>query len=95
MATKTAKIEGTDKGKLLLYALSTCIWCKKLREFLDEKNVAYEYIYVDILDTEEKEAVKEDIRKWNPDCSYPTLVINENKCLIGFDADEITKALGL
>lgn len=91
----TTKVEGINKGKLLLYALSTCIWCKKTKAFLDENKIAYEFIFVDMLDAGDKDQVKEDIRKWNPDCSYPTLVINDKKCIIGFDADEITKELGL
>ena len=47
-------VTGKDKGKIMLYALSTCIWCKKTKEFLSSVGVAYDYIYVDLLKGEER-----------------------------------------
>ena len=41
-------VAGNDKGKIMLYALSTCIWCKKTRELLQSSGVAFDYIYVDL-----------------------------------------------
>ena len=29
-------VEGQDKGKLVLFALSTCGWCKKTRELIED-----------------------------------------------------------
>ena len=40
------KVEGTDKGHVLLLGLSTCIWCKKAKEFLESNNVQFEYVFV-------------------------------------------------
>ena len=39
----------------MLYALSTCGWCKKTKRFLDDNDVEYELTYVDLLKGEEKE----------------------------------------
>ena len=36
-------VAGRDVGKVMLYALSTCIWCKKTKEYLSSKNVAFDY----------------------------------------------------
>jgi glutaredoxin-like protein NrdH len=82
-------VEGRNVGTIILYALSTCIWCKKARNLLDELNIDYYYTYVDLLNTEETVQVKDNIRQWNPKCSYPTLVINDNSCIIGFDEEKI------
>ena len=86
---KPIKVEGKNVGNFFLYALSTCIWCRKTKSFLEESGIAYIYIFVDELEGEEKEKIKEEIRKWNPSCSYPTLIVNNEKCIVGFDVDAI------
>jgi glutaredoxin len=63
--------------KVTLYALSTCGWCKKTRNFLDENHVEYDCVYVDLLQGEEKQAIMEEVRKWNPRSSFPTIVIDD------------------
>jgi len=92
---KIEHIKGKNKGKILLYALSTCGWCKKTKDFLNKLGVEYSYIFVDLLDESDKEIVMNDVRKWNPACSFPTVVINEKRCIVGFKEDKIKEALGL
>jgi glutaredoxin-like protein NrdH len=86
-------VAGKDTGHIMLYALSTCGWCARTRQLLGEIGVAYDYEYVDQLKDEEKEAAVKRVQKWNPACSFPTLVINDKKCVVGFKEDEIRKAL--
>ena len=83
---------GRDAGKVTLYALSTCIWCKKTRALLGELGVAYDYEYVDLLEGRERVDVMDKVRHWNPSASFPTLVVN-GKCIVGFREDEIREAL--
>ncbi len=90
----TTRVEGKEKGTIILYALSTCVWCKKAKRLLDELGVAYEYVYVDLLPREENTAVKNEIRRWNPQGSFPTLVIDNDRCIVGFDEDKIMKEIG-
>jgi len=92
---KIEHVEGEDKDKILLYALSTCGWCRKTKEFLDELSVAYDFIYVDNLEGNDRENTMKKIQKWNPRCSYPTLVINDKDCIVGYKEDKIREALGL
>lgn len=87
------RVEGTDKGKIVLYALSTCMWCRMAKNLLKDMGVCYEYIDVDTLSAEEKVTVKQEIKKWNPGGSYPTLVINEKECVSGFDEAEIREKI--
>lgn len=82
-------VNGVNKGKIMLYALSTCVWCKKTKKLLDKLGVQYDYVYVDQLEGDEKESTKDEIMKYNPRCSFPTLVINDEKCIAGFKEDEI------
>lgn len=87
------KIEGKDKGSIMLYALSTCGWCRKTKELLKELGVAFSYIDVDLLSGEERTATTDEVKKWNSSCSFPTLVINGNDCIVGFKEDQIRDAL--
>ena len=87
-------VDGKNKGKVMLYALSTCGWCKRTRELLGELGVGYDYLYVDLLKGEEQSAAIKEVQKYNPACNFPTLVINSKKCIIGFKEDEIREALG-
>ena len=77
-----------------LYALSTCSHCKATKEFLDDCRVKFEFEDVDLLEGEERKAILEDVRKWNPKCSFPTIVIGD-KVIVGFKEDQIKEAHGL
>ena len=81
--------------RVMLYALSTCGWCKKTRAFLDENDVEYEYEYVDLLTGSERDRVMAEVRKWNPRGSFPTVVIDEKETVVGFKEDQLRKVLGL
>jgi glutaredoxin-like protein NrdH len=87
-------VEGKNKGSVTLYALSTCVWCKKTKRLLNGLNIAYDYIDVDLLDADEKDRIKEIILKWNPSGSYPTIVIDGRESIIGYDPDKIQEVLG-
>jgi glutaredoxin-like protein NrdH len=86
-------IAGKDSGQIMLYALSTCGWCAKTRKLLEDLGVAYDYEYVDLLQGEEKNNAIQAVEKWNPACSFPTLVIKNKQCIIGFKEDDIREAL--
>ncbi|HQN01444.1 MAG TPA: glutaredoxin family protein [Candidatus Hydrogenedentes bacterium] len=79
----------------MLYTLSTCIWCKRTKLFLQQQGIGYDYIDVDSLEGDEKEKTLEEIRRWNPRCSFPSLVVNGERCVVGFDEDKIREAVGL
>ena len=87
------RVPGKKAGSIMLYALSTCVWCKKTKALLDSLGVEYSYKYVDLLADKEKKKVMETVKKWNPACNFPTLVINNERCIIGFEEDEIREAL--
>jgi glutaredoxin-like protein NrdH len=87
-------VNGENKGNIKLFALSTCVWCRKTKQFLDDLGAAYDYIFVDHAEGEEKAEVMDELRNWNPACSFPTLVINDEKCIVGFKEEQIREAIG-
>lgn len=77
-----------------LFSLSTCSHCKSTKRLLSECHIQYEFTDVDLLDVEERKAILEDIRSYNPECSFPTIVIGD-KVVVGYNEKEIKSALGL
>lgn len=86
-------VDGKKKGKVMLYALSTCGWCKKTKTLLNELGVEYDYIDVDQVQGEEQNAIIKEVMKFNPACNFPTMVIDSQKCIVGFKEDDIREAL--
>jgi glutaredoxin len=77
-----------------IYSLSTCSHCRATKKFLDDCAVKYEFEDVDLLTGEEREAILEDVKKWNPSCSFPTIIIGD-KVVVGYREDEIKEILGI
>jgi len=85
-------VVGKDKGKVTLYALSTCGWCKKTKELLSSLEVDFNYIYVDLLKGDDRSNIIDEVKRYNPGLSFPTLVIGD-KSIVGFHEKEIREAL--
>jgi glutaredoxin-like protein NrdH len=79
---------------VMIYTLTTCSHCKATKKFLSECGVKYEFTDVDLLGGDERAAILEDVKKFNPRCSFPTIIIGE-KVIVGFKENEIREALGL
>jgi glutaredoxin-like protein NrdH len=89
MAFQAKHIEGENKGDVKLFALSTCIWCGKTKKLLNELGVEYDYVDVDLLDTDDQQEALSEIRKYNPAGGFPTMVIDGSECIVGFDERKI------
>ncbi len=87
-------MNGKNRGKVMLYALSTCGWCAKTKDLLRQIGVEFDYAYVDLLDGKEQDDAITMVEKFNPSGSFPTLVIDNKKTIIGFREQEIREALG-
>ena len=82
------------ENDIKLYALTTCIHCKDTKEYLDKCGVDYDCVNVDKLDGDERRLLIEEIKKANPGCAFPMLLIG-SKVIIGFKREEIKEALNL
>jgi len=87
-------VNGKNRGTVMLYALSTCGWCGKTKELLRQLGIEFSFVYVDLLEGSEQDDAMNAVEKWNPSGSFPTLVINNKKAIIGFREQEIREALG-
>ena len=83
-----------SEDNVKIYSLSTCSHCKSTKKFLSECAVKYDFVDVDLLEGEERKAILEDVKRFNPKCSFPTIIIGE-KVVVGYKEEEIKEALGL
>ncbi len=90
---KPEHVDGRDAGNVLLFALSTCGWCQRTKNLLKELGIAFDYIYVDLLPADELKSTLMLVEKYNPTGSFPTIIINDSKIIVGFREDEIRAAL--
>jgi glutaredoxin-like protein NrdH len=77
-----------------VFSLSTCSHCKATKKYLSDCTIKYEFIDVDLLQGDERKAIIEDVKKFNPRCSFPTIIIGD-KVIVGFKEKEIREALGM
>ncbi|MFA5104958.1 MAG: glutaredoxin family protein [Candidatus Margulisiibacteriota bacterium] len=87
-------VDGKDKAKIMLYALSTCVWCKKTKNLLNDLGLAYDFEDVDLLDEKDQGRAVKEIEKWNSSGGFPLIVVNNERCIKGFNEEEIRKTLG-
>ena len=73
--------------KVKVYSTKTCPWCKKVKEFLAEKDVKFENIDVGA----DQKAAEEMVEK-SGQMGVPVTDIN-GTIIVGFDKDAIEKAL--
>ena len=86
-------VEGRNRGRVVLYALSTCAWCRRTRRLLDGLGVDYYFVYVDLLKDGEREDVEKTLMRINPRLSFPTIIINDTDVIVGYDEEVIRRKL--
>jgi glutaredoxin len=93
---ETKKVEGTKKDhKVLMYAISTCAWCKMTKKYLKDNKVEYEYVDVDLCSDKDRQAIRNDIVKRGGEPNYPIIIVDNKVMINGFRKDRINEALNL
>ena len=88
------QVAGRKAADVVLYALSTCPWCRRTKDLLNNLGVEYSYVDVDLAAGDERAALVAEVRKWNPAMSMPTMVIDGKQVIVGLREAEIRAALG-
>lgn len=84
-------VDGKKNGRVMLYALSTCVWCRMTKKLLTDLGVDFSYVFVDLLQGSDRDAAINEVKRWNPAGSFPTLVIDD-KSIVGFQEELIREA---
>lgn len=78
--------------KVKLFTLSTCSHCNRTKQYFRDCGIEMEFTDVDLLNGPEREAVLNEVRKLNPDCTFPTICIGDT-VVVGFNEARIKEAL--
>ena|SRR5208337_1183105 len=90
------RVSGKNKThKVLMYAISTCAWCKMTKQFLKDNDIEYEYVDVDLASDEDHEKIRKEITRLGASPSYPTIIVDEKTVITGFRKDKIKEALDI
>jgi glutaredoxin-like protein NrdH len=81
-------------NKVKMYTLSTCSHCKAAKKFLIDNGIPFEFSDVDLLQGSEKENTLNEVVQYNPQRSFPTIIIG-NKIIVGFREEDIREALDI
>ena len=71
--------------EIMLYSLSTCFWCTKVKKLLTELDIVFQEIYVDLLDEKEQVKIMAHLKAKD---TFPILVI-DSKYIVGYDEEAI------
>jgi glutaredoxin-like protein NrdH len=77
-----------------MYTLSTCGHCRAAKKFMTDQAVAHEFTDVDLLVGDARESTLNEVRKYNPGCSFPTILIGD-RVIVGFNEKALREALDL
>lgn len=86
---------GRKVADIDIFALSTCPYCHETLEYLNSHDIEYDYIFVDEVPQGEIQEVEQDISKYNPDLTFPTVVVDGGKqVIVGFDEPKLATLIG-
>lgn len=80
--------------KIILYSLSTCGFCQAIKKMLDDLEITFQCFQADELPAEERKKVIQELKKVNPKCSFPTVVIGD-ETVVGYKIQEIKEKIGI
>ncbi|MBU1171546.1 MAG: glutaredoxin family protein [Proteobacteria bacterium] len=83
-----------EDRKIIVYSLSTCGHCRDTIKFIREKGVDFSFIDIDLLEKQERMKVLDEIKKINPECSFPTTVAGD-RTVVGFNEELLEEALNI
>ncbi len=79
---------------VVVYALSTCPWCKRAKEWLTGQQVAFDLIEVDQLPDAESDAAADKAHELSGGHLYPVVVI-DGTVVVGFRPERYADLLGI
>ena len=76
-----------------MYAISTCIWCKRAKRFLSNHQIEYEYIDVDLISQEDLQHVERDIKDRKGQLLFPTIIVDDQMLLTNPQEEQLRQVL--
>jgi len=80
--------------KVFIYALSTCPWCRKAKQFFKTNNIPFDFVDYDLQSAAEQEKIMEKMLKISGAGSFPVVLIG-NQVVVGYNPEKYSEILGL
>ena len=80
--------------KVKVYALSTCPYCRRTKQFLKDNGIECDIVDVDLLKGKEQDDVLDEIERITGRQSFPVVLIGP-EVIVGHNEEKLRKALGL
>jgi glutaredoxin len=80
------------QDEVLVYALSTCPWCRKTKQWFADSNVSFEFVDVDTLPADEQDSAAEKAYQLSGGRRFPVVVIN-GEVIVGHNPDKFLEHL--
>jgi glutaredoxin-like protein NrdH len=77
---------------VFLYALSTCPWCRKAKQWFADNKVPFDYVDVDLLPADEQDDAAEKAFELSGARRFPVVVIN-GEVVAGYNPDRYLELL--
>lgn len=74
--------------KIVRFSLSTCGFCLNIKKMVDDLKVSFTLLQVDEMENDERKRAMKDLRKKNPKCSFPTVLVRD-EVMVGYKVQEI------
>ncbi|MHB0995564.1 MAG: glutaredoxin family protein [Elusimicrobiales bacterium] len=78
--------------KITIYALSTCLWCKKTKKYFEDRKLQFETVDYDKQDDAKQEEMMKEMKGAGCTGSFPFTRI-DGACVQGYDPEEFDKLL--
>jgi glutaredoxin-like protein NrdH len=78
--------------EVFVYALSTCPWCRKTKQWFDDSKIAYEAVDVDTLSEDEQDVAADKAYELSGGRRFPVVVIN-GEVVVGYNPDKFLEHL--
>ncbi|MCK5129594.1 MAG: glutaredoxin family protein [Clostridiales bacterium] len=89
------KVEGNEICDIKVYALSTCIWCKRAKAFFEKHYICYSYIFIDLLPEKEQEKLENMLGEISTFISYPIIISDTHDPIVGYNEKKLRKLIGI
>ncbi|MEZ5126360.1 MAG: glutaredoxin family protein [Thermoleophilia bacterium] len=78
---------------VMIYALTSCGWCRKTKAWFEEERIPYKHADVDALDGEEAKAMAAEVERLSGGRRFPVVVI-DGHVVVGYQPQKYAEHLG-
>ena len=79
---------------VFVYALSTCPWCRKAKQYFEENDVVFEAVDVDLLADDESDRLADEAFTLSGSRAYPVVKIGA-EVIVGYAPERYAALLGI